>query len=451
MAVASVILAERYRLTGRIAAGSVGEVWRGADLVLGRPVAVKVLRDEYAQHPEMLARFRAEARHAGAVSHPGIAQVYDYLEGDASHPPCLVMELVDGPPLTHVLATGPLDPGSTMDIVAQVAAALHAAHQAGLVHRDIKPANLLLADGGRVKITDFGIAYAAGSAPITRTGLVVGTPAYLAPERVSGGSATAASDLYSLGIVAYQCLTGAPPFAGGMPFEIMTAHARRELPPLPHDVPDEVAALIADLTAKDPADRPGDAGQVAWRARRLADGIGLAAGARPASKDATPADAAHDTFVDLQVDRVDRAERAGGAGRRRAGRRWRPGVWAVSVAAAVAILAGLGGWLLGTIGASAPTAPSQRPGASQPATSATPGLVSVNPTALAGLPVGTVVSQLRQLGLRPVVHWTDHGGPPGQVISVQPSGQVAVGSTVIVVARRPHGDGNNQGNGGGGD
>jgi eukaryotic-like serine/threonine-protein kinase len=445
--VAPAILADRYRLTGRIAVGGMGEVWRGEDLVLGRPVAVKVLRDEYAQHRETLARFRAEARHAGALSHPGIAQIYDYMEGDAANPPCLVMELVDGPPLTAVLASGPLSPARTMDIVAQVAEALQAAHHAGLVHRDIKPANLVLTSDGRVKVTDFGIAYAAGSAPITRTGLLVGTPAYLAPERLNGGPATAASDLYALGIVAYECLTGAPPFTGGTPFEIAIAHARQALPSLPPGVPDEVVALVADLTAKDPADRPGSAGQVAWRAGRLADGIGLAVAAPPASADGTLGSMRHDTLVDLRVDRVDRADldgRVGGTGRRR-----RPLGWAVAAVVAVAMLAGLVGWLAGTIGASGPTAPPQRPGASQPATSATPGLVSVNATALAGQPVGAVLSQLRQLGLRPVVHWTDHGGPPGQVISVQPSGQVAAGSTVVVVALRPHGDGNNQGNGGG--
>jgi len=318
------------------------------------------------------------------------------------------------------------------------------------VHRDIKPANLLLASGGRVKITDFGIAYAAGSAPITRTGMLVGTPAYLAPERVSGGPATAASDLYSLGIVAYECLTGAPPFAGGMPFEVMIAHARRALPPLPRDVPDEVAALVADLTAKDPADRPGSAGQVASRAGRIADGIGLAADAPHAGNDAMLTDMPHDTLVDLQVDRVDRVDGGDRAGRvGGAGRRWRPRGWAVLAAAAVATLAGLVGWLVGTIGASGPAAPPQRPGASPQAGSSTPGLVNVNATALAGQQVDAVLSRLRQLGLRPVVRWTDHGGPPGQVVSVQPGGQVAAGSTVIVVARRPHGDGNNHGNGGG--
>ena len=265
----SLVLAGRYRLESRIAVGGVGEVWRAVDLVLARPVAVKLLRPEFAQHPETLARFRAEARHAAAVAHPAIAQVYDYGEA-GSDAPYLVLELVPGPSLAGVLTAGPLDPGTTMDVLAQAAAGLQAAHTAGLVHRDIKPGNLLVGPGGEVKITDFGIAYAAGSAPITRTGMLVGTPAYLAPERAAGGPATPASDLYSLGVVGYACLTGAPPFSG-IPVEVAAAHRHRDLPPLPPTVPAGVAGLVGELTAKDPAARPASAGDVAQRAERLRD------------------------------------------------------------------------------------------------------------------------------------------------------------------------------------
>src|SRR5262249_34085095 len=185
----SVVIAGRYRLEGRIAFGGVGEVWRAVDLILGRPVAVKLLRAEYAQHAEGLVRFRAEARHAGAGAHPGIAQVYDCGEDDAADSPYLVMELVDGPSLAGVLAAGPLDPAATMDVLAQAAAGLQAAHAAGLVHRDVKPGNLLVGPAGRVKITDFGIAHATGSAPITQAGGAVGQPPYPAPERGPGGPA----------------------------------------------------------------------------------------------------------------------------------------------------------------------------------------------------------------------------------------------------------------------
>src|SRR5215470_10301647 len=239
---ASAVVADRYRLEGPVARGGVGEVWRATDLVLGRPVAVKLLRAEYTQHPEVLAR---------------------------------------------VLAAGPLAPARAMDVLAQAAAGLQAAHAAGLVHRDVKPGNLLVGRSGQVKITDFGIAHAAWSAPITQTGALVGTPAYLAPERVTGGLATPASDLYSLGVVGYQCLTGAVPFDGAPP--VTAAHQPRTLPPLPAAVPAGVAELVRDLTARDPAARPASAGEVAVRAVRLRDALaGRPAGAQPASPPGGP-------------------------------------------------------------------------------------------------------------------------------------------------------------------
>ncbi len=272
MSAPGLLLAGRYRLENRIAAGSVGEVWRAEDLVLGRPVAVKLLQEGYASHQQTLARFRAEARHAGSLTHPGIAHVYDYGEAGPAGRPYLVLELVDGPSLAGVLARGPLHPATTMDVVAQVAAGLAAAHAADLVHRDIKPANLLMSRDGLVKITDFGIAHAAGSAPITQAGTLVGTPAYLAPERASGEPATPASDLYSLGIVAYECLTGTTPFHG-TPLEVASASRHGSLPPLPAAVPAPVAALVTDLTAKDPAARPGSSAQVAVRAAQLRDAL----------------------------------------------------------------------------------------------------------------------------------------------------------------------------------
>lgn len=268
MSVASDVLADRYQLGGRIAVGGVGEVWRGTDTLLGRPVAIKLLRAEYAQHAETLSRFRSEARHAGALSHRNIAQVYDYGDADPPMPPYLVMELVDGPSLAGLLARGPLDATQTMDVIAQAAEGLAAAHAADLVHRDIKPANLMIGPGGQVKITDFGIAHAADAAPLTRTGMLVGTPAYLAPERVSGERATPASDLYALGIVAYECLTGGLPFTGS-PLEVASAQRSRSLPPLPWHVPPAVSALVAELTAKNPARRPAGAGAVASRAAAL--------------------------------------------------------------------------------------------------------------------------------------------------------------------------------------
>jgi eukaryotic-like serine/threonine-protein kinase len=262
------ILDNRYRLDEPIAAGGVGEVWRGTDVQLGRPVAVKLLRPEYADHPETLVRFRAEARHAGSLSHPRIARVYDYGEPGPLGPPYLVMELVDGPSLADILDRDTISPARVLDVLTQAALGLDAAHQAGLVHRDIKPGNILLRPDGVVKITDFGIAHAAGSAPVTRPGVVMGTTQYLAPERATGGEGTPASDLYSLGIVAYECLSGRPPFAGTTA-EVMASHLYQQLPSLPPGVPPELAELLARLTAKDPADRIASAGELAAIASQL--------------------------------------------------------------------------------------------------------------------------------------------------------------------------------------
>jgi eukaryotic-like serine/threonine-protein kinase len=271
MSLAPMFLADRYVLDEPIGAGGYCEVWRATDTVLTRPVAVKLLHTGYAKQPEALARFKAEARHAGALSHENIARVYDYGEPSDGQS-YLVMELVEGPSLADVLAGGPLSARRTMDIVAQIAAGLQAAHAAGLIHRDIKPANILFAPDGAVRITDFGIAHAVGSAPLTSTGMVMGTPGYIAPERVAGAQAGPASDLYALGIVAYECLAGSRPFSGGA-LEVAIAHRDRPLPPLPASVPAAVVAFVMMLTAKDPAWRPDSAAEVAHQAARLRDDL----------------------------------------------------------------------------------------------------------------------------------------------------------------------------------
>src|SRR5215831_12539367 len=446
----SVVIAGRYRLEGRIAFGGVGEVWRAVDLALGRPVAVKLLRAEYAQHAEVLVRFRAEARHAGSVSHPGIAQVYDYGEAGAADSPYLVMELVDGPSLAGVLAAGPLDAAATMDVLAQAAAGLQAAHAAGLVHRDVKPGNLLVGPAGRVKITDFGIAHATGSAPITQAGALVGTPAYLAPERVAGGPATPASDLYALGVVGYQCLTGEAPF-GGVPPRAASAYQHRTLPPLPATVPPGVAELVNELTAEDPAARPASAGQVAVRAGWLRDALVREATAQLASEPGDLPRAAQNgaepaTLAGLAVQITAPAHRP------LLWDRLRPRRGVVLAVAGTVAVAGLAGWLLGGAFGARPQPP---PGGPQPAQSAAGRTVEVNAGDLAGQQASVVSQQLRQLGLRPRVVGAVKGGQaPGTVISVQPSGQVPAGSVVTVTAALPppgRGNGNGDGQGNGGD
>jgi serine/threonine-protein kinase len=266
------ILDDRYRLDERIAAGGVGQVWRATDLLLQRPVAVKVLRPEYSDHPETLDRFRKEARHAGAINNAHVAQVHDYGHSGPEGSPYLVMEFVDGPSLADLLAVDPLEPVRALDIIAQAADGLSAAHKVGLVHRDVKPGNILISREGQVKVTDFGIAHAAGQVPVTGPGLVMGTTQYMAPERIAGNQGTAASDVYALGIVLHECLTGVPPH-DGTPAEVMAAHLYLPLPPLPVGTPLEIEDLVARLTVKDPARRISDARELADLAAMIRDSL----------------------------------------------------------------------------------------------------------------------------------------------------------------------------------
>jgi len=257
-------LAGRYRLCRWLAAGGMGQVWLAVDEVLGRPVAVKLLRDEYAQDPSFVGRLRAEARSAAAVAHPGIASVLDYGEvtttAGGEPTPFLVMELVDGEPLSSLLArNGRPGLDRSLNIVGQAALAVGAAHRAGLVHRDVKPANLLVGPDGTVKVTDFGVAQVLGQGQGDQGELLVGTAGYLSPEQATGQPATAASDLYALGVVAYECLAGRRPFTGEHPIAVALAHLLQPPPPLPEDVPGEVRALVAQAMAKQPTRRPPDA------------------------------------------------------------------------------------------------------------------------------------------------------------------------------------------------
>ena len=195
------VLGGRYRLTERIAGGGMGEVWRAQDDVLGRDVAVKILRREYADDPTFLERFRAEARHTAGLSHANIAAVYDFGEGrDEGGSPYLVMEYVPGEPLSALVSReGRLGPDRTLDIIGHAALGLQAAHDAGVIHRDVKPGNILVTPDGVVKITDFGIARATNSVPLTQTGAIMGTAYYISPEQASGQSVSPGSDIYSLG------------------------------------------------------------------------------------------------------------------------------------------------------------------------------------------------------------------------------------------------------------
>jgi serine/threonine-protein kinase len=267
--VSDYVLDGRYQLDYRIASGGMGEVWAGTDTRLNRAVAVKMLSAQHSGDEQFRARFRAEARYAASLSHPGITSVYTYGENSPLGGPYLVMELVNGEPLSAILErVGRLSAYNTMDVVAQAARALDVAHQAGIVHRDIKPGNLLIMGDGTTKITDFGIAKANtwGDPRLTATGIVMGTAMYVSPEQATGAVVTGSSDIYSLGVVAYECLAGEPPFIAEQPLAIAIMHKHDPVPPLPSDVPRPVNDLVMAMLAKTPEGRPESALHVADRA-----------------------------------------------------------------------------------------------------------------------------------------------------------------------------------------
>ena len=265
------VYGNRYELVSRIAIGGMGEVWQATDTVIGRTVAIKILKDEYLGDPGFRERFRAEARHAALVNHDGIANVFDYGEEDGKA--YLVMEMVPGEALSTILERERvLPPEKVLSIVSQTALALHQAHQAGLVHRDVKPGNLLITPDGEVKITDFGIARLADQVPLTATGQVMGTVQYLAPEQASGKPASPSTDIYSLGIVAYEALAGRRPFRGESQVSIAMAHIKEAPPELPVTIPEEVRTLVMSCLAKKPEGRPHTAEDLAKAANAIQAG-----------------------------------------------------------------------------------------------------------------------------------------------------------------------------------
>ncbi|MGP3934353.1 protein kinase domain-containing protein [Nonomuraea sp. KM88] len=265
-------LRNRYLLISRIATGGMGEVWRARDELLGREVAVKILRSHIHADPTFRERFRNEARLTAALADPGVAQIFDY--GEESDLAYLVMELVQGEPLSAILArNGALGAEVALDVVHQTARALHAAHSSGIIHRDIKPGNLLVTPEGTIKVTDFGIARALEAAPVTQTGTVVGTAQYVSPEQAQGFPLTPATDLYSLGVVAYECLAGRTPFRGDTQVAIALQHLNEQPQPLGVDVPSQVRALVMALLAKEPGQRPATALELAERAHALRESL----------------------------------------------------------------------------------------------------------------------------------------------------------------------------------
>ena len=261
------LLADRYKLTSRIAVGGMGEVWQATDTRLDRIVAVKILKAELSGDAEFLHRFRTEARMTASLNHPGIAAVHDYGETIADDDlsiAYLVMELVDGDPLAGLLAKhGRLSAEFVLDMLEQAGNALQAAHEQGLVHRDVKPGNILVTPAGQVKITDFGVAKAADAAPVTRSGMVMGTAHYIAPEQALGHPAEPASDVYSLAVCGYECLAGHRPFLSENAVTVAMMHIRDLPPPLPPDVPPAARAVIEATLVKDPRQRYNSGGEFA--------------------------------------------------------------------------------------------------------------------------------------------------------------------------------------------
>ncbi|KAA9392922.1 PASTA domain-containing protein [Kocuria coralli] len=317
------VLGGRYALTERIAIGGMGEVWKAKDKVLGRTVAVKILKEEYTGDPTFLQRFRAEARHTALLNHPGVANVYDYGENDGSA--YLVMELVPGEPLSNIIdrdRTLPVD--DVLNYIGQTARALAAAHAQGLVHRDVKPGNLMITPEKRVKVTDFGIARVADQVPLTATGQVMGTAQYLSPEQATGQTVMGSSDIYSLGVIGYECLAGRRPFTGESQIAIALAQVNDPPPPLPKSVPDGARALIMSMLSKDPAGRPSTAGALAGAVDSIRRGdLVAAANAVPGMRefldlDDAPTEALRtrdsDTRISTQVSGAE-ALGASGAGR----------------------------------------------------------------------------------------------------------------------------------------
>lgn len=253
-----VTLSDRYRLQRLIATGGMGQVWEALDARLGRQVAIKVLKAEFSSDPEFVERFRAEARIVAMLNHPGIASVYDYGETELedARTAYLVMEMVTGEPLNSVLKrTGRLSLRHSLDMLEQTGRALQVAHTAGLVHRDVKPGNILITPTGQVKLTDFGIAKAVDAAPVTQTGMVMGTAQYIAPEQALGRDATPASDVYSLGVVGYESVAGRRPFIGEGALTVAMKHIKEQPAPLPADIPPNVRELIEISLLKEPGQR----------------------------------------------------------------------------------------------------------------------------------------------------------------------------------------------------
>jgi serine/threonine-protein kinase len=460
MLTSGLLLADRYRLARRIAVGGMGEVWEAADTRLDRAVAVKVLKPELCGDAEFLHRFRTEARTMSSLNHPGIASVHDYGETNSladgpQDTAYLVMELVEGDPLAAILAReGRINAERTLDILEQAGYALQAAHSGGYVHRDVKPGNIMITPAGVVKLTDFGIAKAADAAPVTRSGMVMGTAHYIAPEQALGHDAEPASDVYSLAVVGYECLKGHRPFLSENAVTVAMMHIRDIPPPLPPDVPPGARAVIEATLVKDPRQRYSNGAEFAAAVAAVRAG-------RPLPTPSGMALAAVHTHTGSHLPAgVVGPPMVAGTGSfpvpprppRRSSRAW---LWTL-LALILAALVVLGIWAIPKLtGAKTPAPgtpnpvgnssegdpgvqfPADGPSYGEPTGQGRPGPVQVKPDDLLGHPADDVADRLRESGLQPDVRPLPLTGLSQDlrsclVTGVRPAGQVERGSRVTV-------------------
>src|SRR5215831_11517479 len=257
MTLAGRVFSNRYELQREVAQGGMAEVYLAHDQLLDRPVALKALFPEYAREPSFVERFRREAQAAANLNHPNIVAIYDW--GQEAGTYFIVMEYVEGRSLRDLIRSeAPVDPNQAAEITGEIASALAFAHRSGVVHRDVKPGNVLLTRSGTVKVTDFGIARAGASDGLTQTGSVMGTATYFSPEQAQGLPVDGRSDVYALGVVMYEMVTGVAPFTADSPVSVAYKHVREEaVPPSERnpDIPRDLEVIIATALAKDPEHR----------------------------------------------------------------------------------------------------------------------------------------------------------------------------------------------------
>ncbi|MEW5813717.1 MAG: protein kinase [Actinomycetota bacterium] len=279
-ALTGAVLDGRYRVGALIATGGMSAVYRGVDVRLDRPVALKIMDSRYAGDEHFLTRFQREARAVARLKDPGLVAVYDQGGGTRGvEPPYLTMELVEGGTLRELLRErGPMPPHAVAAVLRPVLSGLAAAHRAGLVHRDVKPENVLISDDGEVKIADFGLVRALAEAKITSTSVILGTAAYLAPEQVASGDTDARGDVYAVGVLVFELLTGSTPFTGDSPLAVAYQRMDHDVP-APSSritgVPRQFDELVACATARDPACRFADAAEMADELDAIATELGL--------------------------------------------------------------------------------------------------------------------------------------------------------------------------------